>query len=138
MLSFNHSALLLLAQEVTKDASDHVTGISAKLNLAGDFKKTKWKLTWLAQLDELIPLSLVDFDHLITKKKLEEGDEFESFVNPVTWIEKAALGDPNMRNLNKSDIIQLERKGYFIVDKPFTKPGQPIVLFNIPDGRTKK
>jgi glutamyl-tRNA synthetase len=43
-----------------------------------------------------------------------------------------------MRILQKGDIIQLERKGYFIVDEPLIKPGKPIVLFTIPDGRERK
>ena len=44
-------------------------------------KTTKWKLHWLPNISELVPLRLVDFDHLITKKKLEEGDAIEDFVN---------------------------------------------------------
>ena len=44
-------------------------------------KTTKWKLHWLPNIAELVPLRLVDFDHLITKKKLEEGDAIEDFVN---------------------------------------------------------
>ncbi len=51
--------------------------------------------------------------------------------------ETAALGDPNMRTLQKGDVIQLERKGYFIVDVPLVRSGQPIALFSIPDGRQK-
>ena len=43
-----------------------------------------------------------------------------------------------MRTLQKGDIIQFERKGYFIVDEPLIKPGKPIVLFCIPDGRERK
>lgn len=43
-----------------------------------------------------------------------------------------------MRTLQKGDIIQLERKGYYIVDEPLGKPGaKSVVLFAIPDGRTK-
>jgi glutamyl-tRNA synthetase len=49
-----------------------------------------------------------------------------------------ALGDANMRALQKGDILQLERKGYFIVDRPLIRPGQPIVLLAIPDGHLKK
>lgn len=59
-------------------------------------------------------------------------------VNPETKFETAALGDANMRTLQKGDIIQLERKGYYIVDAPLLKPGKPIVLFSIPDGRAAK
>ena len=48
------------------------------------------------------------------------------------------MGDPNMRTLQKGEMIQLERKGYFIVDRPLLKPGQPMVLFNTPDGHVKQ
>jgi glutamyl-tRNA synthetase len=44
--------------------------------------------------------------------------------------EVAALGDGNMRNLRKGDIIQLERKGYFIVDRPLISAGKPLVREN--------
>ena len=44
-------------------------------------KTTKWKLHWLPNIPELVPLRLVDFDHLITKKKLEDGDAIEDCVN---------------------------------------------------------
>lgn len=42
----------------------------AALNLAGDFKKTAFKVTWLATDAnsgvELVPLRLVELDYLIT------------------------------------------------------------------------
>lgn len=74
-----HQELLLLylscvvffeLQGVTKDAAGQVTGVTAELHLAGDFKKTKLKLTWLADVPELVPLTLTEFDYLITKKKV--------------------------------------------------------------------
>jgi tRNA synthetases class I (E and Q), anti-codon binding domain len=52
-------------------------------------------------------------------------------------VEHPALGDPNMRTLQKGAIIQLERKGYFIVDQPYVKASKPMVLLDIPDGRSK-
>lgn len=122
---------------ITKDASGTITAMTAELHLAGDVKKTKWKLTWLAQSDEVVPLNLVDFDYLINKRKVEEDDDFMTLVNEKTKYEEAAVGDANMRTLQKGDIIQLERKGYYIVDVPAAKVGQPVVLFSIPDGRAK-
>eukprot|EP00195_Chlamydomonas_chlamydogama_P010601 CAMPEP_0202902822 /NCGR_PEP_ID=MMETSP1392-20130828/17067_1 /ASSEMBLY_ACC=CAM_ASM_000868 /TAXON_ID=225041 /ORGANISM="Chlamydomonas chlamydogama, Strain SAG 11-48b" /LENGTH=734 /DNA_ID=CAMNT_0049589629 /DNA_START=191 /DNA_END=2395 /DNA_ORIENTATION=- len=127
-----------ILKKIHKDAAGVVTAIDADLHLEGDFKKTKWKLTWLAQSEELVELQLSDFDYLITKKKVEEDDDFMTLVNEHTRYDWAALGDPNMRTLQKGDIIQLERKGYFIVDEPLTKAGKPIVLFSIPDGRERK
>lgn len=43
-----------------------------------------------------------------------------------------------MEDLRKSDVLQLERKGYYIVDVPAGPAGQPAVLFSIPDGHQKK
>ena len=57
------------------------SGAQGQLHLEGSVKTTKWKLHWLPNIGELVPLRLVDFDHLITKKKLEEGDVIEDYVN---------------------------------------------------------
>jgi len=59
-------------------------------------------------------------------------------VNPHSRKESTAIGDPNLRLLNVGDRIQLERRGYFICDVPYVRPGKPIVLINIPDGHTTK
>lgn len=86
-----------IIKSITKDASGAVTALSGSLHLEGDVKKTKLKLTWLAATDELVPLSLVDFDHLITKKKVEEEDNFQDLVNPSSRSEKAAIGELLLR-----------------------------------------
>lgn len=42
----------------------------------------RWKLTWLpAAGAELVPLTLVDFGYLVTKRKLEDEDVFQDFIN---------------------------------------------------------
>ena len=53
-----------------------------------------------------------------------------------SFAEVAAVADANCRNLQKGEIIQFERKGYFIVDELGGK-NKPVVLNYIPDGRTK-
>ena len=68
---------------------------------------------------------------------MEETDEFTQFLNPRTKWETAAVGDSNMRNVKRGEIIQLERKGYFICDVPFVRANKPMVLISIPDGRQK-
>lgn len=72
-----------------------MTALGGVLNLDGDVKKTRLKLTWLAAVDccETVALQLVDFDYLITKKKVEEDDNFMDLVNPATRFEKAAIGE---------------------------------------------
>lgn len=126
-----------IMRKLHKDASGAVTAIDAELNLEGDFKKTKLKLTWLAQSEECPQLDLVDLGYLVTKRKLEDEDNFEDWVNHHSKVVTSAVGDANMRSLKQGDVIQLERKGYFIVDVPFSSADKPIVLLNIPDGRAR-
>ncbi len=73
-----------MTQSVDKDADGSVSRLEGVLHLDGDVKKTKLKLTWLADISDLVPLRLVDFDHLISKKKLEDGDDITDFVTPVS------------------------------------------------------
>ncbi|KAJ7298321.1 hypothetical protein O6H91_Y004100 [Diphasiastrum complanatum] len=123
-----------IIEKVEKDEKG-VTFLTGFLHLEGSVKTTKLKLTWLPETEELVNLSLVELDLLITKKKLEENDDLVSFLNPVTRLEIPAVGDSNMRNLKRGEIVQLERKGYFICDSPFIRSSKPITLILIPDGR---
>ena len=117
---------------------NQVTALELDLNLSGDVKTTKQKITWLAtEGQELIPVELVDFDYLITKDKIEEDDSIDDFLNERTEFRKEALADQNVEDLKEDDIIQFERKGYFRVDRAF-KHGKPAILFNIPTGKTGK
>ena len=43
--------------------------------------------------------------------QVDEDEDFVDVVNPETKKEIAAVGDANMRNLKRGEIIQLERKG---------------------------
>jgi bifunctional glutamyl/prolyl-tRNA synthetase len=50
------------------------------------------------------------------------------------------LGDPELRKLKKGDIVQIQRRGFFIVDAPYKEPSantcKPanIRIIAIPDG----
>ncbi len=130
-----------IVRSKTVSASGEVTGIEMELYLEGDFKKTKKKITWLAQPSETYPLvdvTLLDYDYLITKKKLEEEDKVEDFVTPVTEFKEEAIADANVLDLQKGDIMQFERKGYYILDAivPGAEDKQRRLEFiRIPDGR---
>lgn len=116
----------------------HVTNLELELHLQGDVKSTKQKITWLStQGQELIPMELVEFDFLITKDKLDEDDNLEDFLNKHTEFRTDALADGNVTELKENDIVQIERKGYFRVDRAF-QHGEPAVLFNIPTGKATK
>lgn len=140
-----------IVKEIERDEAGKVVRMVGVLHLEGSVKTTKMKLTWLPESDDLVKLKLVEFDYLITKKKLgtkkekqkkkEEGgqdkEEFLKAVNPITKKETLALGDSNLRNLKHGEIIQLERKGYVRCDVPFVSRSKPMVLFAIPDGRQR-
>ncbi|KAF1986529.1 glutamyl-tRNA synthetase [Aulographum hederae CBS 113979] len=112
----------------------HIASVDLELHLQGDVKKTKKKITWLSADQNLVPIEMVEFDHLITKDKLDEGDDYENFLTPVTETRTAAVADENVAKLKVDDIIQFDRKGYFRCDKAFSH-GEPAVFFQIPTGK---
>lgn len=118
-------------------SSGLITSIEMDLHLAGDFKKTEKKITWLAAPSASHPhisVSLHDYDYLITKKKLEEEDDVNNFLTPVTEFKNEAVSDANLKDLTQGDIIQFERKGYYILDK-IDEEARHYKFVNIPDGR---
>jgi len=126
-----------IVRKIIKNADGKVTELHGELHLEGDFKTTSKKLTWLAESEELIPIVVRTYDYLITKKKLEEEDKLEDWVNPHSLVETHALGDSGLRLLCKGEKIQLERKGYYICDQPFLYPNKPMILITIPDGHPR-
>ncbi|KAK0389983.1 hypothetical protein NLU13_3556 [Sarocladium strictum] len=97
-----------------------------------DFKKTT-KLTWLGAVENnMLPVQIMEFDHLITKDKLEPTDVLEECLTPVTQTTIEAFADRNTQELKKGAIVQLERKGYFRLDTPYTDAKTPMVFFKIP------
>ncbi|SGZ58913.1 CIC11C00000000688 [Sungouiella intermedia] len=125
----------VIIKKINKEG-DVVKSIDAELHLEGDFRKTEKKVTWLANTSDKVQVKLVDFDHLITKDKLEEGDNFEDFLTPETRFVSEAFADVNVKSLKKGDTIQFERKGYYKVDEDLST-GKELILFTIPDGKKK-
>ncbi|KAK4688358.1 hypothetical protein P7C73_g1752, partial [Tremellales sp. Uapishka_1] len=117
--------------------SGDVTALTLKLHLEGDFKKTSKKVTWLSAPTAehpLVPVTLIEYDYLITKKKLEEDDNLEDILNPKTEYRVAALASKEVEQLKKWDIMQFERKGFYICQG--TKDAEGRMEFGfIPDGR---
>ncbi|KAI1391712.1 glutamyl-tRNA synthetase [Hypoxylon trugodes] len=120
-------------------SGDPITSITCELNVKGDVRSTDKKVTWLStQGQTLVDAELWDFDYLITKDKLEEEDDLEKFLNPVTATLEEAFCDEGVTKLKKDDIIQLERRGYYRVDKGYNDDDdKKVVLFCIPTGKNK-
>lgn len=123
----------VIITEIKKSDHGVITGLQADLHLEGDVSKTK-KVHWLAATGTTqVEAQLWEFDYLLTKDSLGKTDDLDQFLNPSTAIlTNAVLGD-DCRGLANGDIIQLERKGYFRVDKaPGGGPDHKAVLFKIP------
>ncbi|GKA62243.1 glutamate--tRNA ligase, cytoplasmic [Tanacetum coccineum] len=120
-----------------KDSDGNVTELNGVLPPEGSvYKTTKLKLTWLPEINELSPLTLLEFGYLLKKNKLGDNEKLIDTVNPNSKKEITAVRDENMRKLKHGEILQLERKGYFRCDVLFS-PSKPIVLYAILDGRQK-
>lgn len=135
------AATLAVDEEVTLSSWGNVritsigaAGIQAVLTGSTEFKKTK-KLTWLPVSEDLLRVDLVELDTLINKPKLEESDTFEMCVNKTLRYITPALADPNLKHSPSGERLQLERRGFWILDEPFLSEDKPLVMFNIPDGK---
>lgn len=100
-----------------------------------DFKSTV-KITWLPNiksldsneiLPSLIPVVCVYFEHLVSKPVLSKDDDFKQFITKNSRWELKMWGDFELQDLKKSEVIQLQRRGFFICDSPY----QPYRLVNI-------
>ncbi|XP_034620504.1 bifunctional glutamate/proline--tRNA ligase isoform X5 [Trachemys scripta elegans] len=136
----------IIITKIHRNSSRKIVSIDAKLNMENkDYKKTT-KITWLAETPHapLIPAVCVNYDHLITKPVLGKDEDFKQYVNRNSKQEELMLGDPCLKELKKGDIIQLQRRGFFICDQPYEPVSPysckeaPCVLIYIPDGHTKE
>lgn len=107
----------------------------------GNVKTAKRKLSWMAKNDSTschhISISLTEFDNIISKDKLEEGDDFKDYINPNTMATSKLVGDASLKLVQQGEIIQLERRGYFRCDRVYVSENKPLMLFMIPDGKKK-
>ncbi|CAK7274748.1 hypothetical protein SEPCBS119000_006330 [Sporothrix epigloea] len=132
-------------RSIESNAEGVVTSASIELHLAGDVKKTEKKVTWLSAAGQkLVPAEAWDFDYLLTKNTLAEDDVLEDFLTPVTATEENVLGGISLETVKKDDIIQLERRGFYRVDKGLKdwaegeagEKGPRVVMFLIPSGKS--
>ncbi|KAL8439441.1 hypothetical protein Efla_004605 [Eimeria flavescens] len=134
-----HWGNCILEKLLRSSETGKIVSIKARLHLEGDFKTTKKKLHWVPLLPQegnikLASLVLRELDHLIKTDKIENDEDWEESINPHTLFDTEALGDPNLRALKEGDKLQLERRGYFRVDKV---EADSMILLKIPDGRAK-
>ncbi|KAK4944380.1 glutamate--tRNA ligase [Elasticomyces elasticus] len=145
LMNWGNAYVRDIQYEKTSDKSDIADGVNAlgnvssmelELHLEGDFKATKKKITWLSKDQDLVPVELVDFDHLLSKDKLTEEEEthWEDFLTPKSEFKSYSVADCNVWNVKVDDVLQFDRKGYYRCDEAATKES-PGVFFKIPSGK---
>ncbi|XP_041669602.1 bifunctional glutamate/proline--tRNA ligase isoform X2 [Cheilinus undulatus] len=136
----------LIITKINKGSDGKVVSMEARLNLDNkDYKKTT-KITWLAETNSapLLPTICVNYQPLISKPVITKDDDFKDYINKNSKLEEKMLGDPCLKSLKKGDIIQLQRRGFYICDQPYepVSPNSckesPCVLLYIPDGHVKE
>uniref|UniRef100_A0A915AYC0 glutamate--tRNA ligase n=1 Tax=Parascaris univalens TaxID=6257 RepID=A0A915AYC0_PARUN len=128
--------------DVKRDAKGAVTRITATLDLDNkDYKKTL-KVTWIAEvpLGARIPVISVEYDHIITKPIIGKDEDWKQFINYDSVHFKQMSGEPALKSVRKGDIIQIQRKGFYICDCEYSEKSDfsghemPLILIAIPDG----
>ena len=98
----NYGKVLITRKE---EESENIT-LYGNLDLEDQNFKKVTIVTWICADDATnVEVELVEFDHLITKKKIEDGDDVKQIVNTNSKAQYTALGEGSLRNLQKGDII---------------------------------
>lgn len=108
--------------------------VVARPNFDGDFKTTKYKLTWLAKKD-VIDVILNEFSHILKTPKLmfKDKDIDPMCINTDSHQKMSCYGETSINKIKQGTHIQLYRRGFYIVDK-----NDDIIEFNrLPDSGKK-
>jgi tetratricopeptide (TPR) repeat protein len=127
-----------IIKKIEKGKDGKVTKATGELNPNGDVKSTKWKLHWVANVENTTPVVLRRYDTVLTKEKLEEDDDIKDCINWNSQRDSLATGDPMLKTLQSGDMLMLERTGYFKVDQVPARAGEQLVLVEIPCPKIKK
>ena len=125
-----------IVEKIEKDG-DAIKEIHVKLTPEDkDFKKTTI-CHWVPMKEGLYTKAIVrEYGHLITVKKLEDNMKIEDIVNENSKFETTVYIEKIIDEAKKGDKVQLERRGYCVVDS--VAEGDKLLQFNfIPDGKTK-
>ena len=125
-----------IVEKIEKEG-DKVTAIHVKLTPEDkNFKKTTI-CHWVPMKEGLYTKAVIrEYGHLITVKKLEDNMEIEDIVNNNSKFETVVYVEKIIDEAKKGDKIQLERRGYCVIDS--LAEGDKLMQLNfIPDGKTK-
>lgn len=125
-----------IVKRIDKDGGV-ISNLELELHLERDFRKTEKKITWLAaeeKHNKLVEAQLWSFDYLLSKDTLSKKDVLEDYITQDSAFLTEALCDASLAHEKEGDVIQLERKGFFRIDKAARKgPDGQAILIKIPE-----
>ena len=99
-----------------------------------DFKKTA-KITWICNDPATtMEVKMSEYDHLITKAKVEEADDIAAIFNQNSKFDDIGICEGICKTLSQGSYFQFERRGFYYVDKP-ALVGSPLSVNFVPDGK---
>ena len=63
--------------------------------------------------------------------------KFEDYLSKNTHAITVAIGEPSIRLAQENEILQIERVGFFRVDRVHISNSKKLQLFMVPDGKQK-
>ena len=133
MLKCNDEITLLnLGNIIIRSIENKSNTIIATPNFDGDFKTTKYKLSWLS-IEDVIDLTINEYDHILNTPKLtflENGEIDSSCINKNSKMTMHCYGENALKLLPEKTHIQLLRRGYHIINN---NDENNMILNRLPD-----
>ncbi|KAI3422451.1 hypothetical protein GPALN_012959 [Globodera pallida] len=124
--------------EVRRDEGENggrMASVEVDLDLDNkDYKKTM-KVTWLANHAENFAINTVRYEHLISKSIIGKEEEWKELVSRDSVHVGTLLAEAALKNVKCGDILQIQRKSFFICDE---NTSTSMTLIEIPDGKEIK
>eukprot|EP00057_Strongylocentrotus_purpuratus_P020732 XP_011675206.1 PREDICTED: bifunctional glutamate/proline--tRNA ligase isoform X1 [Strongylocentrotus purpuratus] len=132
-------------KKIVKASDGKVQSVEAEFDADNKNFKNTIKVTWLGETEKapFIEAVMIHYDNIITKGILGKDEDFKDYVNKKSREDTSIIGDPELASVKKGEIVQIQRKGFFICDQAYepqsrhTSRATPCILINIPDGHTK-
>ena len=129
--------------KILKNANGIVISMEGTHNSDGDARKTKRKIGWVPDSEDNVEIDLHEFGHLLNVGKIPTDDvgdivgKFEDYLSKNTHAITVAIGEPSIRLAQENEVLQIERVGFFRVDRVHISNSKKLQLFMVPDGKQK-
>lgn len=124
---------LLTCEEVITDASGSVAGLRGRLDAEGsDGPKVSGTIHWVSATSG-VPARVLLVDRLFTMERPDSHPEGAlAALNPESLIERQAVIEPALASARAGSRFQLERLGYFVIDKAAEGEEPPTLIRIVP------